>query len=232
MKFGGIQKNSFVDYPGKLSCVIFLSGCNFNCPYCHNPSLVKGSAECPASLRGDGLYGFLESRKDFLDGVVISGGEPTLQKNLIKLCETIKGLGYSVKLDTNGSRPRDLKHLIDSGLVDYIAMDIKTDPENYNPLIGENCDPTDLFSSINTIMGSAPDYEFRTTCVKGFVDKSIIEKIAGIIKGANLYALQSFHSADMLNPEFFQDSSPAYNEMEMAEFKNAAEPFVKECVIR
>ena len=149
MNFGGIQKNSFIDYPGKLSCVIFLSGCNFNCPYCHNPSLVKGSAECPASLRGDGLYGFLESRRDFLDGVVISGGEPTLQKNLVKLCETIKGLGYSVKLDTNGSRPGDLKHLIDSGLVDYIAMDIKTDPENYNPLIGENCDPTDLLSSIN-----------------------------------------------------------------------------------
>jgi pyruvate formate lyase activating enzyme len=232
MNFGGIQKNSFVDYPGKLSCVIFLSGCNFNCPYCHNPSLVKGSAECPALLRGDGLYGFLESRRDFLDGVVISGGEPTLQKNLVKLCETIKGLGYSVKLDTNGSRPKDLELLIDNGLVDYIAMDIKTDPDNYNPLIAENCDSKDLFSSIHTIMESAPDYEFRTTCVKGFVDKGIIEKIAGIIKGADLYALQSFHWSDILNPEFFRDSSPEYNEMEMAEFKRAAEPFVKECVIR
>ncbi len=232
MNLGGIQKSSFVDYPGKLSCVIFLSGCNFNCPYCHNPSLVRGSSECPAMLKGDGLYDFLESRRDFLDGVVISGGEPTLQKNLVTLCERIKGLGYSVKLDTNGSRPKELKDLIERGLVDYVAMDIKTDPVCYNSLVASKCEPDNLLSSIRTIMDLSPDYEFRTTCVRGFVGNETIKRIVEIIEGANLYALQTFRLADMLNPEFFGDSSPEYSQDEMVEFKRLASPFVKECVIR
>lgn len=232
MNLGGIQKNSLIDYPGKLSCVIFLAGCNFNCPYCHNPSLVNGCAECPASLKDDGLYSFLESRKDFLDGVVISGGEPTLQKNLVNLCERIKNLGYSVKLDTNGSRPKDLKCLIDNGLVDYVAMDIKTDPVRYSGLIGKGCNPDDLLSSIQMILESSPEYEFRTTCVRGFVDGSVIERIAEIIKGARLYVLQNFQRCDMLHPEFFQDTSPEYSGEDILEFKKLAEPFVKQCVIR
>ena len=233
MKIGGIQKNSLIDYPGKLSCVIFLSGCNFNCPYCHNPSLVRGSDECPVSLRGDDLYGFLESRKDFLDGVVISGGEPTLQKNLVKLCEAIKGLGYSIKLDTNGSRPVDLKTLLERGLVDYIAMDIKTDPSRYNPLIAKGCNPEDILSSIETIMENAPDYEFRTTCVKGFVNSDTIGNIVKIIKDAKLYALQNFHRAEILHPEYFDmNTSPDFTEPELMALKSIAEPWVKECVVR
>lgn len=234
MKLGGIQKSSLIDYPGKLSCVIFLSGCNFDCPYCHNPSLVRGSNdECPASLKGDdGLYGFLESRRDFLDGVVISGGEPTLQKNLVKLCETIKGLGYSIKLDTNGSRPEDLKYLISRGLVDYIAMDIKTDPESYTSLIKKGCDTGDIISSIETVMDSAPDYEFRTTCVKGFIDEEKIEKISRLISDAKLYALQNFHRAEILHPEFFKDYSPEFSGNEMKAFKALAEKWVKECIVR
>ena len=232
MNIGGIQKNSFIDYPGKLSCVIFLSGCNFDCPYCHNPSLVRGKDECPASLKG-GLYGFLESRRGFLDGVVISGGEPTLQKNLAKLCEAIKELGYSIKLDTNGSRPRDLRLLLERGLVDYIAMDIKTDPSRYNPLVAKICNPEDILSSIETIMGAAPDYEFRTTCVKGFIDRDTIGSIVKIIKNARLYALQNFHSAEILHPEFFdRNASPEFGESEMMAFKSIAEPWVQECVIR
>jgi pyruvate formate lyase activating enzyme len=233
MNIGGIQKNSLIDYPGKLSCVIFLSGCNFDCPYCHNPSLVRGSDECPASLSGDGLYGFLESRRDFLDGVVISGGEPTLQKNLVKLCEAIKGLGYSIKLDTNGSKPKDLKLLLERGLVDYIAMDIKTDPARYNPLIGKGCNPEDILSSIETIMETALDYEFRTTCVKGFVDKDIIENIVKIIKGAKLYALQNFHKAEILHPEYFdRNTSPEFTQPELMAFKSIAEPWVQKCIVR
>lgn len=232
MNIGGIQKSSLIDYPGKLSCVIFLSGCNFDCPYCHNPSLVRGSEECPASLRGDGLYEFLESRRDFLDGVVISGGEPTLQKNLVKLCETIKGLGYSIKLDTNGSRPKDIRFLIEKGLVDYIAMDIKTDPAFYDQLIMKGGNSEDILSSIETIMEDAPDYEFRTTCVKGFVDESIISSIVKIIKDAKRYALQNFHRAELLHPEFFEDKSPAFSKDELIAFKSIAEPWVQECIIR
>ena len=232
MNVGGMQKNSLIDYPGKLSCVIFLSGCNFDCPYCHNPSLVRGTDQCPASLSGDGLYGFLKSRRDFLDGVVISGGEPTLEKNLVKLCEAIKGLGYSIKLDTNGSRPKDLNFLLEKGLVDYIAMDIKTDPSRYNPLISRGCNPDDIISSIETIMETAPDYEFRTTCVKGFVDRETIGGIVKIIKNAKLYALQNFHRAEILHPDYFKDESPEFSGPELMAFKSIAEPWVQKCVVR
>ena len=232
MHFGGLQKSSLIDYPGKVCCVIFLSGCNFECPYCHNPYLVKGRTECLPFLNDAGLYAFLESRMDFLDGVVISGGEPTLQKDLSYICETIKELGYSIKLDTNGSRPEELKKLIEHGLVDYIAMDIKTDPFNYDPLIKNDCNPEDLLSSILFIMKSAPAYEFRTTCVKGFVDEQIIEKIAKLIKGANLYALQQFYNAEILHPEFFLDSDSGYHEEDLMRLKSIADPWVQDCVVR
>ncbi len=232
MNIGGIQKNSLIDYPGKLSCVIFLSGCNFDCPYCHNPSLVMCNDECPSSLKGDSLYEFLKSRRNFLEGVVISGGEPTLSKNLTRLCEAVKDLGYSIKLDTNGSRPDDLEVLIKRGLVDYIAMDIKTDPSKYNPLVAKGTNPEDILSSIETIMKNAPDYEFRTTCVKGFVDSDVIGNIVKIIKGAKLYALQNFHRAKILHPEFFKDISPEFSENEIMAFKSIAEPWVKECILR
>ena len=203
MNLGGLQKSSLIDYPGKLSCVIFLSGCNFECPYCHNPSLVRGGNEGRDSLTVEDIYGFLKSRRHLLDGVVISGGEPTLQKDLVSLCESIKLMGYSIKLDTNGSRPNELKRLIESGLVDYIAMDIKTDPFHYDSLARAACNPEDIISSIIAIMESASDYEFRTTCVKGFVDESIIEKIAALIKDSRLYALQRFNRSELLHPSIF-----------------------------
>jgi pyruvate formate lyase activating enzyme len=232
MNIGGLQKNSLIDYPGKVSCVIFLSGCNFDCPYCHNPSLVKGCLECPSSLEDKGLNGFLESRKSFLDGVVISGGEPTLQKDLFRLCEMVKDLGYSVKLDTNGSRPKKLRDLLRKGLVDYVAMDIKTDPFHYDPFIKPGCNPEDLLSSVHAIMESAPDYEFRTTCVNGFVDERIIESIAMLIEGAKLYALQQFHDAELLHPEFFRESQPGLKSDELLGLKSIADPWVEKCIIR
>jgi pyruvate formate lyase activating enzyme len=232
MLLGGIQKSSLIDYPGKLSCVIFLSGCNFDCHYCHNPSLATGQAECRDFMEHENLYQFLNQRKGFLDGVVISGGEPTLQKTLFKLCENIKGLGYSVKLDTNGSRPKDLKRLLEHGLVDYIAMDIKTEPAKYNSLIKGDFNTDDLLSSIMMIMDAAPDYEFRTTCAKGFVDEKIIENIAHLIKGANLYALQSFNHAEILHPEFFGEDESGLDRVEMEKLKSVAEPWVKECIVR
>jgi len=111
MIFGGLQKNSFIDYPGRISCVLFVSGCNFDCPYCHNPGLVKGSPVASPSLNGEAVFEFLERRKRFLEGVVISGGEPTIQKDIVCLCEKIKEMGYPVKLDTNGSRPQTVKEL-------------------------------------------------------------------------------------------------------------------------
>ena len=151
MNIGGLLKNSIIDYPGKLSCGIFLSGCNFDCPYCHNPDLVKGCAGRSAEFNPGNIYRFIENRKGFLDGVVISGGEPTLQEDLFDLCRRIKNMGFPVKLDTNGSRPRVIKRLIDEGLVDYIAMDLKTDPRWYATYIKANCNAAAILSSIEII---------------------------------------------------------------------------------
>jgi len=232
MFFGGFQKNSFIDYPGKVSCVLFLSGCNFSCPFCHNPDLAKGCHEYHETMAEEGIYNFLKTRREFLDGVVISGGEPTLQKDLFQLCERIKNLGYSVKLDTNGSRPNEVKNLINEGLVDYVAMDIKTDPIYYNPTIKKGANGQDIITSIQIIMESAKAYEFRTTCVKPLTNEKIIEGIARIIKGASLYALQEFRKTEVLNPECFQEPGSWYTEDEIMNFKTIVEPWVQECVVR
>jgi pyruvate formate lyase activating enzyme len=232
MVFGGVQKNSFIDYPGKISCVLFTSGCNFDCPYCHNPELANGCSTYSPFSTEKGVYDFLDSRKAFLDGVVISGGEPTLQKDLISLCEKVKNMGYPVKLDTNGSRPQVIKELIDNELVDYIAMDIKTDPFNYSPLIKKDCKPDNIISSIRSIMESDLAYEFKTTCIKPIVNKRVIESISRRIQGATLYALQQFQNTEVLHPEFFQENEETYDSEQLLHFKSIAEPWVKKCIVR
>ena len=232
MDLGGLQKNSFIDYPGKISCVLFVSGCNFDCPYCHNPSLVKNDPKRSVPLNTNEFFDFLERRKGFLDGVVISGGEPTLQRGLVHICEKIKKLGYPVKLDTNGSRPQAVNKLINEGLVDYIAMDIKTDPFQYSPSIKKDCNAHYILSSIQIIMNSALPYEFRTTCVKQIVNADIIENIAKMIKGSMLYALQRFHNTNVLHPEFFKDDQVMFDEDELITLKSLAEPWVKKCIVR
>jgi pyruvate formate lyase activating enzyme len=232
MVFGGLQKNSLIDYPGKVSCVLFASGCNFRCPYCHNPELVKGAAECASRPNGNGIYDFLQRRKGLLDGVVISGGEPTLQKNLFSVCDRIKKMGYPVKLDTNGSRPATVKKLIDESLVDYIAMDIKTDPFHYSPLIKEDCNPNNILSCIEIIMGASVAYEFRTTCVKQIVRADTIMNIVKIIKGSMLYALQQFHPGEVLDPNYLRSTDAAYDEFELMYLKSLAEPWVQKCIVR
>ncbi|MDM8524055.1 anaerobic ribonucleoside-triphosphate reductase activating protein [Desulfococcaceae bacterium HSG8] len=232
MFLGGLQKNSFIDYPGKISCVLFLAGCNFNCPYCHNPELARGCLDCPRFLEENRVYDFLENRKGFLDGVVISGGEPTLQEDLSLLCEKIKNMGYPVKVDTNGSRPHVIKSLIDRKLVDYIAMDIKTDPFRYSPLIKKDCNPDDIFSSISIIMESGLPYEFKTTCIRPLVDEEVIENISHIIHNARLYALQQFRKSDVLHPEFFLEDKNIYDTDELKRLKTVADPWVRKCIVR
>ena len=232
MHIGGLLKNSLIDYPGKLSCGIFLSGCNFDCPYCHNPDLAGGCGAGSTEFDPDHVYRFLENRKGFLDGVVISGGEPTLQKDLFDLCEQIKQMGYPVKLDTNGSRPQVIKRLIAEGLVDYIAMDLKTDPLKYATYIQPNCNVSAILSSIEIIMASATAYEFRTTCVKPIVTAEVVENICRRIEGADLYALQRFHKSEMLHPDFFKDANYEYTHDELMQLKAVASPWVKQCIVR
>jgi len=232
MLISGVQKNSLIDYPVKTSCVLFLSGCNFDCPYCHNPHLVRaGSLHLPF-FQDEEVYDFLKKHKGFLDGVVISGGEPTIRQDLISLCKKVKQIGYPIKLDTNGSRPQVIKQLVEEDLIDYIAMDIKTDPFHYSPLIKEGQNPNHIIDSIQIIMESALTYEFRTTCVKPFVDAKIIRNIVKIIEGAMLYALQPFNNSKVLHPEFFKATNPGYKKDELMDLKSLAEPWVQSCIIR
>ena len=212
--------------------MLFTSGCNFDCPYCHNPDLAKGCTSYSPFSTENGVYDFLDNRKTFLDGVVISGGEPTLQKDLVLLCQKVKNMGYPVKLDTNGSRPKVLKQLIEDGLVDYIAMDIKTDPFNYSPLIKKDCKPDNIISSIRIIMESDLAYEFKTTCIKPIINRNVIESIARRIQGARLYALQKFQNTGVLHPEFFQENAESYDCDELLHLKSIAEPWVKKCIVR
>ena len=232
MKIGGLQKISLIDYPGKISCVIFFSGCNFNCPYCHNPELAKGISLHSGYLSEYLTLGFLESCKDFLDGVVISGGEPTLQKGLISFCEKIRLMGYPVKLDTNGSRPEVIKKIIDKDIVNYIAMDIKTDPSHYTTLIKDNSSMDDISLSVRIIKESNIDYEFRTTCIKSLINESIINNMSHWLKDSKLYALQQFSKTRVLHPEFFTNDSNIYNDNELLKLKSVAGQFVNKCIVR
>jgi pyruvate formate lyase activating enzyme len=232
MFFGGIQKNSLIDYPGKISCVLFTVGCNFDCPYCHNPELATGVVNDSAVLSQDKTLDFLEERIGFLDGVVISGGEPTLHEDLVCFCEKINQMGYPVKLDTNGSHPRTIEKLIKQGLVDYIAMDIKTDPLTYAPHIRKHHDSDSILNSIQTIMASPVAYEFKTTCIRPLIDGKIIKTISRRIKGATRYALQQFQDTGVLHPEFFERYPGQYKEEDLLEFKDIAAPWVQECIVR
>ncbi len=233
MKFGGLQKHSLIDYPGKISCVFFVSGCNFDCPYCHNPDLVQGCGQNrQTTLTEEEAYRFLEERQGFLDGVVISGGEPTLREELPSVCRKIHDLGFTVKLDTNGSRPDVLRRLIREELVDYIAMDIKTDPERYDSHIARGVHPDVIRSSIRIIMDSSTPYEFRTTCVNPMVDSETIDNITHLIDGAMCYALQKFSDVRVLHPEFFQETARACDMDELTHMKSIASERVQRCFIR
>jgi len=233
MQIGGIQKNSFIDFPSKISCVIFTLGCNFDCPYCHNPKLVKPPSNFPV-LNTKEIFSFLAARKEFYDGVVISGGEPTLQKDLCDFCSQLKKMGYPVKIDTNGGNPHVIKRLITAHLVDYIAMDIKTSPDRYSSVITRLIDPDAIRSSIRIIADSGIDYEFRTTCVKSIVDKDDIRIIAQLIKGNGPFILQKVqhNGIEVLHPEFFENHDWYYSDPAIENFRAIASDYVKQCIVR
>ncbi len=232
MIFGGIQKTSLIDFPGKVSCVLFTPGCNFTCPYCHNPDLANNRTDLFSPMAEETVIDFLKNRQGLLEGVVITGGEPTLHKRLGKFCEKVKALGYPVKLDTNGSRPEDLDDLLADALVDYVAMDIKTDPYGYAPDISPVDQSKNLISCIDSILSSGLPHEFRTTCLAPFVDAGIVARIATYIEGADLYALQPFKNGVVLDPDFIEKKSTACRKEDLIEFQSIAAPFVTRCIVR
>lgn len=235
MNIGGFEKYSFIDYPGLISSVVFTAGCNFHCPYCHNPELVRPAGENSQAgpVSDVDILAFLEKRRKYVDGVVITGGEPTLQADLADWCRKIKALGMAVKLDTNGSFPRVLASLIGQGLVDYIAMDIKTDPARYEPYIATGIDPRQIEKSIEIVKSAGLPHEFRTTCVKPVIDKPAVQVIAELARGAGLYALQKpVISGKLLNPGFFNSHQRAFSDAELQSFQSILSDSVKQCIIR
>ena len=231
MLLAGLQKNSFIDYPGKICCVLFTTGCNFVCPYCHNADLARG--EYPQRIELSQILDFLRSRRGMLEGVAITGGEPTLHSGIVDLCQSIRSMGYAIKLDSNGSHPEILHDLIENQLVDFIAMDIKAPLDAYGPFSKNPQISQRLEKSIRLIMQSAPAYEFRTTCAAPFTDRAAIEAIVETIEGAHCYALQTFnHHADCLDPEFTNRPDAALSSTEMQRLQALAAPFVERCIIR
>lgn len=164
MKITGLQKMTLLDFPGKVACTVFLGGCNFRCPFCHNSQMLDGSAE--KFMEEEEFFSFLQKRQGLLDGVCVTGGEPTLQPGLPAFLEKIRGLGYKVKLDTNGYRPEVLKAVVEQGLVDYVAMDIKNGPQEYAQTAGVALDMEKIQESILYLVSDPVDYEFRTTVVE------------------------------------------------------------------
>ena len=226
----GLQKTSLIDYPGKVSCVVFLAGCNFTCPYCHNPELALG--RYPERIDLKTLLAFIAQRRSLLDAVVISGGEPTLRTGLGGLCRQLRNLGMAVKLDTNGSRPSAIETLLRENLVDFIAMDLKTAPEEYGPpLCDEDAGPA-VLRSINIIMTAGVDYEFRTTCVHPFVDETRMRSMAVTVQGARRLVLQRFNPRKTLDSGFESHSQAGLSLERMKALKRLASPFVKSCSIR
>jgi pyruvate formate lyase activating enzyme len=226
--FGGIQKNSFIDYPGKLSAVLFVSGCNFSCPYCHNPDLAKG--KLPHPLTEEQAYAFLDTRKGFIEAVVLSGGEPSLCKDIYRICRCIRSMGYPIKLDTNGSRPQVLEKLLQEKFVDYVAMDIKTDPAQYGPPLAPVGSGADILKSIDLIMSGQTPYEFRTTCVAPFVTPTIMMRIGRCLRGAGAYFLQPFQSENVLLTDFCCDTPVETTDLES--LRAVAAAFVSTCQVR
>ncbi len=228
MIYGGLQKLTLIDFPGKLAATIFLSGCNFRCPFCYNPDLVL--PEKISSFNEEEIFSFLNKRKGMLDGVVICGGEPTIHKDLMQLAKRIKEMGFAVKLDTNGSDPEILDNLISRNLIDYIAMDVKAPREKYEALAGKGIDLQRIEESIGILKEERTDYEFRTTVIPLLLEKEDILSITQWIKPAKRYFLQQFRAENNLDPEF-QKLNP-YSMEYLIDIKEAIAPFFDVCQVR
>lgn len=225
---GGLQKSSLIDFPQHICAVIFTQGCNFKCPYCHNPELIKEKAD--SNISESALFKFLNSRKNKLDGVVITGGEPTLQKDLPEFIKKIKAMGFLVKLDTNGSNPYMLKKLIDEKLIDYVAMDMKAPIEKYSNIICTKTNTDNILKSIDILKASDIDFEFRTTVVKSQLEVTDFKKIGEMLTGAKKYYLQKFVPTKTLDKSFM--SQTTYSEEEFSSIIKLLKCNIKQVELR
>lgn len=228
MRIGGLQKLAMVDFPGKVAATVFTSGCNLRCPFCHNAPLVTRPEEAE-QLTEEAVLNFLAGRKGLLDGVVLSGGEPLLQTGVAAFLSRVRDMGFAVKLDTNGCYPQRLRELLEKGLVDYVAMDIKNSLEKYPQTVGcPGFDTAPVEESAAMLMGGSVDFEFRTTAVRPFHTPEDIESIGRWLTGAPRYFLQTFVDSGNLVGEGCAPFSPP----EMRELAEKARPWFKTVAIR
>lgn len=246
MVIGGLQKFSLLDYPEKISAIIFTQGCNFRCHFCYNPMLVRPQFQAGKikyssqeeqedhhihQINEDDLFDFLENRIGKLQAIVITGGEPTLFKDLPEFIKKIRKMGFLIKLDTNGTNPNMVQELIDKKLVDYIAMDFKASPEKYDKITGVKVNFQNILKNVKIIMESGLPYEFRTTIVPDFFSINDITKMGEIIKGADKWFLQKFKSDIPLVDKEFEGLKPV-TDKEMEVLAKEGNKYVKYCEAR
>ncbi len=230
MQIGGLQKLTLIDFPGKVAATVFLIGCNFKCPYCHNPELVdKKQIENQPIIKESDFFKFLKERNGFLDGICITGGEPTIHSDLPKFIQKIKKIGFLIKLDTNGSNSEMLDGLVKNNLVDFIAMDIKTSILKYRE-VGAGNMISQVQKSIDIIKNSNKDYEFRTTVAPRIVDEKDIKEIGEWLGGSKKIVLQQFRPEKVLEPSF-KDVRP-YSLQELEKMVNILEPHIETVELR
>ena len=228
MKLAGLQKLTLLDFPGHVACTVFTAGCNLRCPFCHNSELVLPERK-PALMDEEDFFSFLSKRQGILEGVCVTGGEPLLQQDISHFLRRIKELGYAVKLDTNGCFPEVLRTLVEEGLVDFVAMDIKNSPERYGQTVGiPNFDLTPVRESVDFLLSGAVDYEFRTTVAAQFHDEQSFEEIARWIAGTKRYALQEFKDSGDILTGGLTPCTPA----QMQAFLSIVKPLVPGAFLR
>lgn len=225
----GVQKTSLLDYPGKIAAVIFLSRCNFRCPYCHNGELVLNEAK--KSIDPEEIFSYLEKKRKWVDGVCITGGEPTMHKGLPDFIREIKKKRFLVKLDTNGTNPSMIEQLLKENLLDYIAMDIKASLKNYEKAIAVKFDENAIQKTIHMIMNSDIKYEFRTTVVPGLFTENDAEEIGKWLKGARKFCIQQFKNTNKTLDPKFQDVGH-YHIDKLEKFKKIISKNIKDVEIR
>ena len=216
MKIGGLQKISLIDYPGRISAIVFTQGCNFRCPYCHNPELVDPAKYGPVLPEAE-LFSFLETRQGKLEAVTVTGGEPTLQRGLERFLRRMKEMGYLVKVDTNGSNPAMLERLIRGRCVDYLAMDLKGPLHKYRQITNTEVETAKILKSIELITSSGIDHEFRTTVVRSQLDPEDLIATAKLLK-RGLYVLQPYAPVKCLDSAFLKEGSYSAEEFSKIRF--------------
>ncbi|HUW71708.1 MAG TPA: anaerobic ribonucleoside-triphosphate reductase activating protein [Candidatus Humimicrobiaceae bacterium] len=231
MEIGGLQRTTLIDFPGRIAATIFLCGCNFRCPWCYSSELVlPEKIKKQPKITEKEFFKFLESRKELLEGVVVCGGEPTINKDLPDFVREIKSLGFLVKIDTNGSNPQMLKNLIDKKLIDYVAIDIKGPQKKYSQLTGIKADIKEIQKSIDILKEDKVDYEFRSTIVPSLHTKEDVIEMARWISGAKRYYLQNFRSEKTIDPNF--EKIEPYPQEFLLEIQKIISPFFETCQIR